>query len=261
MSLLSGKIYNLISKKFFYLKNKNKNANKIFVKKIVFHFRNKQTCLDLVSEIFYDEIYKFNSKTKIPKIIDAGANIGISVLYFKQLYPAAQILAFEPEPQTFSVLQKNIVSNNVTNVKIYMAALSDKNSKRKLFCDSSNSNYVGMALNRRLEKRGFPTHSVLVSCLKLSKFINSGIDLLKMDIEGSETEVLTDLIRSNKIKNIKNLVLEYHQDSAYKNKSLGNLITMLEKQKFTVGFRKHIGSPFAGFPWSKACIIYATTNK
>src|SRR5215471_7593686 len=58
-------------------------------------------------EIFDLEIYRFNAKTKRPYIIDCGANIGLSVLYFKQLYPESQIVAFEPDEAVFAVLSRN----------------------------------------------------------------------------------------------------------------------------------------------------------
>src|SRR5688572_20822569 len=50
------------------------------------------------SEIFKREIYRFTTVNNAPKIIDCGANIGLSVIYFKRLYPAAKIVAFEADP-------------------------------------------------------------------------------------------------------------------------------------------------------------------
>jgi GT2 family glycosyltransferase len=58
-------------------------------------------------EIFEQEIYKFISPTDEPLIIDAGANIGLSTIYFKKLYPKARILAFEPDDYIFKYLKKD----------------------------------------------------------------------------------------------------------------------------------------------------------
>ena len=56
-------------------------------------------------EIFVDEIYKFDSKDEEPVIYDCGANIGMSCLYFKILYPKARITAFEGDPIITDVLE------------------------------------------------------------------------------------------------------------------------------------------------------------
>src|SRR5688572_8635835 len=50
------------------------------------------------SEIFKRGIYRFETPSESPQIIDCGANIGLSVIYFKRLFPAARITAFEADP-------------------------------------------------------------------------------------------------------------------------------------------------------------------
>ena len=48
-------------------------------------------------ELFEHQIYKFKCDTETPYIIDCGANIGLSIIYFKLLFPKAEIIAFEPD--------------------------------------------------------------------------------------------------------------------------------------------------------------------
>ncbi len=55
-------------------------------------------------DIFGHEGYKFETKKLEPYIIDCGANIGLSLIYFNQLYPNAKIIAFEPDPKLFENL-------------------------------------------------------------------------------------------------------------------------------------------------------------
>src|SRR6516164_4426665 len=45
---------------------------------------------------FIQQIYHFESSSTNPLIIDGGSNIGMSILYFKRLYPNARIVGFEP---------------------------------------------------------------------------------------------------------------------------------------------------------------------
>ena len=74
-------------------------------------------------EIFVDESYKFLSKSARPLIIDCGANIGISIFYFKHLLPNADILAFESNYIISELLKENIISNQLSNVQVINKAV------------------------------------------------------------------------------------------------------------------------------------------
>ena len=63
-----------------------------------------------------------------PFIIDCGANIGLSVIYLKNLYPDAEIVAFEPDEQNFQLLQKNIASFGFKNVEARKEAVWTENT-------------------------------------------------------------------------------------------------------------------------------------
>jgi len=118
-----------------------------------------------------------------------------------------------------------------------------------------------MALNRRLAFKGFPTECTIVQCLKLSKFIHQQVDLLKLDIEGSELQVINELIQSKKIRFIKNIILEFHLDKIPQRPLIGKLVKSLEENRFTVGFSKHLGKPFTENLWSNALIISACRTR
>src|SRR5437773_1931564 len=92
---------------------------------ISFSFLNEKEFEFLYHEIFKVEEWRFTAKTPSPFIIDCGAHIGISVLYFKKLYPRAKIAAFEPNPDTFKLLELNIRQNNLSDVKLVNAAISN----------------------------------------------------------------------------------------------------------------------------------------
>ena len=50
----------------------------------------------------------FILQNHLHKFIDCGANIGISILFFKKQYPDCTIMAFEPNPHAFPLLEKNV---------------------------------------------------------------------------------------------------------------------------------------------------------
>jgi hypothetical protein len=82
--------------------------------------------INLFEEIFIYHVYKFTNAGSTPSIIDCGSNIGLSILYFKSIYPHSRIVAFEPDEETFELLKENIRHNSLSQVSLYNFALSDK---------------------------------------------------------------------------------------------------------------------------------------
>ena len=74
-------------------------------------------------EIFVELQYYFRASRTDPVIVDGGSNIGMSVLFFKALYPAANVLAFEPAARAHELLRRNVEANDLARVEIRHAAL------------------------------------------------------------------------------------------------------------------------------------------
>ncbi len=192
-------------------------------KKYQITFFCKEELKTLIKEIFSQRIYDIKLDSKTPIIIDAGAHIGLSTIYFKEQYPQATILAFEPNPNTLPILEENIEMNSLQNVQIYGIALGKKKCKREFYIDSSgNCAFSTSSFNKNAWNGKQQTVPIEVEVHKLSEYINTDIDLLKVDIEGAEEEVLKDLKQSGKIKYIKNIVVEYHPN---KRKPLNKLLS------------------------------------
>lgn len=179
-------------------------------------YTNKEEFNILKDEIFNKEIYNVNvtinpGVTTPPTIFDLGAHIGLSVLYFKIKYPNSKIVAFEPNSNIFPILQENIECNNLQKVELHNIALGSKDEIRTFYIDNSgNDAFSTGSFNKNAWDGSQKTTNINVKCEKLSKYVTKDIDILKMDIEGAETEVLKELIESNKLKYIKNMVIEYH---------------------------------------------------
>lgn len=75
------------------------------------HFDNFYAFFAIFTELFIYNIYYSRIGKDNPFIVDCGANIGMAVLYFKYLYPGAKIECYEPDRETFLILQKNVISN------------------------------------------------------------------------------------------------------------------------------------------------------
>jgi FkbM family methyltransferase len=183
--------------------------------------------LFMYREIFEQQIYCFRSTTETPFIIDGGANIGLSVIYFKQIYPQSQIVAFEPDPDVFAVLQKNLQTCGYEDVELYPKALWSSETTLAFMHEGAD----GGRLSRSSDPR-----TNLVGTTRLRDYLDRQVDFLKLDIEGAETDVLIDC--ADRLSNIKNLFVEYHS-FADKTQTLHSLIGVLND----AGFRLHIHPP------------------
>lgn len=183
-------------------------------------------------EIFYRNGYYFKADNKNPIIIDCGANMGFSIIYFKWLYPESTIYGFEPDKETFELLKRNVTKNKLTNVHLINAAVSDKNGKIDFFIDPKHPG--NPAMSTRCGR--MPKNKVTVQSVSLSSFIKNNklkqIDFIKMDIEGSEKEVLKDLNKNKMFNKIKKLLIEYHHKIPGEKSCLGDYLKIFEKNKF-----------------------------
>lgn len=175
------------------------------------------------NEIFKDEIYKFKTDSAAPFIIDCGANIGLSVIYFKFLYPNARIVAFEPDEEIFKVLEHNLETYQLENITVYPEAVWN--------CETELSFQPDGSVGGRLWDGGDAARRVKTARLK--NFMNEKIDFLKIDIEGAEYEVLKDC--EDCLANVDYLFVEHHgmQDGE---KTLTEILKILRN----AGFRYHL---------------------
>lgn len=193
--------------------------------KYIIYFPNVTTFLYLFNEIFCKNLYPPNKNYLT--IIDAGANIGIATLWLKNFSQKANVLLFEPDPENIQYLTKNLRENNITNTRIIPMALSKNKDKKVSFFkidDKIQGLDSGLKLNQNL-----PYMKYTVQTTVLSDFINKQVDLLKMDIEGSEYSVIQDLIDNNKFKYINNLYLEAHYFNESELKKYKYIYNFLEK--------------------------------
>jgi len=159
----------------------------------------------LMRNIFLDRIYHFDAARRDPLILDCGSNIGMSILYFKRIYPHCRVVGFEPDPVVFRYLSENIASNHVTGVDLVQGALAAKDRTATLFSDGKEGSTVGSHASIDAA-RGRARYEV--PCVRLREHLTSTVDFLKMNIEGSEWEVLAD--SEDRLGQVREMVIEYH---------------------------------------------------
>jgi FkbM family methyltransferase len=180
-------------------------------------------------EIFQEKTYAFESPNKQPVIYDCGANIGLSCIYFKTLFPQAQLHAFEADPDIYRYLQLNLEQNGFKDgVRLYQKAIW--------------INDVGIEFSKEGADGGSVIHTpgsnvVKVPTLRLKDILlKEKIDLLKIDIEGAEDQVLEDCDGS--FANVDKVFFEYHSHTN-KPQAFGKLLDLMQRN----GFRYIIQSP------------------
>lgn len=194
----------------------NKNYSQLYKNKYLIEFTDPKAFMYSVRELFIDEIYKFNPDNNQPYIIDCGAYIGTSILYFKVNYPNARILAFEPDNKNINLLNKNLNNWKFNDIKIENAAVWINNGHVNFSSEGNMASKITNSENENLNEN--------IKSIRLNDLLKSEVDFLKIDIEGAEYEVIKDC--SENLLNVKNLFIEYHgnYDEMYKLNEILNIL-------------------------------------
>jgi len=129
-----------------------------------------------------------NTRSRTPLIVDCGANIGLSTLFFVHLFPGAKVIAIEPDPGNFEMLQRNLGS--YANVVPLRGAISDLKGWATITNPSARSWAFQVAESSPEQAGTVPTFTMEDVC---NLVIDYEMLLVKIDIEGGEQQ----LFRSN----------------------------------------------------------------
>ena len=155
--------------------------------------------------IFFRNEYRVHPEDRI--ILDVGANIGTFSLFAARHAPKARIVAFEPFPATFEQLRCNIERNSLgARVETHPMAMTGEGGVRHMDVTAGSSQSRGMLQTGA-------TTGLEVRTTTLARFLAESrlddIDLMKMDIEGSEHEVISSTAPEI-LRHIRRIALEYH---------------------------------------------------
>lgn len=197
-------------------------------------FSNVDGLVHSIREIFLDEVYRFASPTKTPHIVDAGANIGLSVRYFKRLHPQSTVVAFEPDVEIYPLLVRNV--GTMPGVELHEAAAWTEDGELTFFSEGSLAGSSEIDFARKGKK-------IVVKAERLKDQLQRRVDFLKIDIEGAENAVLFDL--EDELSNVGALFFEYHSQPG-RPQRLGELLDLVQR----AGFRYSInGAHGASHPF------------
>jgi FkbM family methyltransferase len=172
--------------------------------------------VEAILEIWFENSY-FPSNFYTPQsedvIVDVGANIGIFTIQAAQINPKARIAAFEPFPENFECLSRNIINFGLKNVALHTHAVSS-NYEQGLIVETGDRS-LDHQLIKESEKTSEMVKCTLVNVIPLEGIFDiidtEKISLLKVDIEGAEQDVF-ESTSENTLNRIDRIAIEYHDN-------------------------------------------------
>ena len=163
------------------------------------------------ARFMYDEIFKEDcygvDLPEQPLVIDVGANIGMFAIFIKQRYPDAEVLSFEPMPESASLLRRNIALHQLDRVTVHELALGSEAERNVSFAfypmlPGHSTRYpetkvlpmtqMAADVEPKVVEQMYRAREVNARVDRLATFLppDRRVDLLKVDVEGAEADVL-----------------------------------------------------------------------
>lgn len=198
-----------------YLRNPKPVSQAILCNgKTILHPSKKLGLVESILELWYEQAYfpnDFYSPKSNDMIVDIGANVGMFTLQVAKKNPNCKIAAFEPLPDNFSCLSKNISNFSLQTATLHQYAISN-NFRQDLIVESGNRS-LDHQLVYQSDKHIIAPQSLPVSVIPVEAIFDiincSKITLMKIDIEGAERDIFESISEST-LKCIHSLAIEYH---------------------------------------------------
>ena len=159
-------------------------------------------------QIFLRKVYRVQPTDRV--ILDLGANIGVFTLYAARSAPQARVFSLEPFPSTFNRLVMNIRDHHLEGRVTCLNFAATGTAGARVMPDAAVPSQRRSVSSSTKAKSGTEVQGKTLANL-LDENDLSQVDLLKMDIEGSEYEVLLSTPQ-NVLARIRRIAMEYHGD-------------------------------------------------
>jgi FkbM family methyltransferase len=153
-------------------------------------------------------------------VLECGGHHGLTaVVISKWIGPQGYLYSFEPNPKNQIIMHKNLEINSIKNVEIVPNAIGSEAGKIMVSYSNSNS-YV-------LKKKEH--NGIEVPVVTADDFINRKPTVIKIDVEGFETEVLKGA--QNLLKTLPKLIIELHPDMMLRyGNSVNDLLLLIDER-------------------------------
>jgi len=159
--------------------------------KAAIQIRKSDSDLPIFYQVFAELQYDINYNLKFNplNIIDCGANVGYSSLYFVTNFPEAFIIAIEPQRDNFKQLQNNV--KEYANINVINAAIWNKNTSLAIKNENEWSASFEVKEQENKQVAGISLQGITITEV-MDRYRMPIIDILKIDIEGAEYNLFAD---------------------------------------------------------------------
>jgi FkbM family methyltransferase len=192
--------------------------------------------------------------SRCQRILDVGANIGMTSVWFKGLNPEATLACVEPDPRNLPLLRLNLAENRI-DARVFECAVATHTGRAQLGIEM-NGGWSSLE-NAKLHAH---TQFVEVETRRIPEILDdlgwTHVDLLKLDIEGLENDILAD--GGDWLSRVVLIVFELHP-----NNSEEHLTALLSRAGWSMERIGYLGDPtyLAKPPRARAASISLTSQK
>ncbi len=191
--------------------------------------------------------YNFlNNREKPSSFLDIGANQGIYTLIASKNRNIKKVYSFEPVPDNFKSLKKNIKLNSFNRITAINAAISSQNKNRYISFDKFHTGSSSLDLKKNNTNKLVKIKTI--NFKYLNKLIKLDYNLIiKIDVEGHEFVVLKQIVKSNLIKKVDYIYIEIN----FKRNNLMKIRKILKKFNFIQIYKSKIINNHSDFLFKK----------
>ncbi len=179
-----------------------------------------------------------------PVILDCGGHIGSFSLWAKHINPSSRVFVMEPVVDNLSLLKQNLELNRHSDVTVIPFALYGQSGHFYINLDGRPFDAGQVVSSRPISGKYFE-----IDALTLSEVLEQNgltrVDLMKMDIEGSEYSVINTSLETLSVS-VKRIIMEYHTDSHTNGRdeivtalTANNKFTLIYESRNVLGFQNN----------------------
>ena len=166
------------------------------------YLRNKTSDIPTFYQCIFNEDYNINYDLDPKVIVDLGANIGLSAVFFKTKFPKAKIICVEPAEVNYNLAIKN--TRNFENIHCLLGGVWHRNALLKI--EDAIGSHWGFRVTESTDNEGIKAMTIdhIMDQMEIDK-----IDILKIDVEGSERYIF-DRNVDIWLPKVNVIVIEFH---------------------------------------------------
>ena len=175
------------------------------------HFRPRTSDPDVIEQVFVRQEYLCVARlASVRTILDCGANIGCTAFYLLHAYPDAEVVVVEPDEANMSICRLNLAPFG-PRVRFVQAGVwppaEPLRVERGKFRDGRAWSYQVRPCRpgERPDMEGIPLRALI-------RLLPTGVDLVKIDIEGAERGVF-EALESDALERVRNIAIELHDEA------------------------------------------------